>query len=66
MDPVPGWILKTLLALAIFIVGILVGEITGKIELRKEAVKLEYAEYYLDRNYARQWRWRICIQIKEE
>ena len=41
-----------------FVLGYIVGESMEQSKMRDNAVKAGYAEYYLDSNFERQWRWK--------
>ncbi len=41
-----------------YLLGLLLGLGSGKESLRSEAVKSGHAEYYLDANNERHWRWK--------
>jgi hypothetical protein len=53
-----GVILIICLVIMVFVVSSQGGIKTGRIQMQKEVVKAGHAEYYLDENHERQWRWK--------
>ncbi len=64
-EPAPPWYLILLVLMLAIVVGLFivnmghgVGKIAGRNEMLDEAVRHYKAEYYLDDNNQRQWRWK--------
>lgn len=52
------WLQAAYIFVLIFILGFIAGSFHGFNSARKEAVAKGKAEYYLDNNHQRQWRWK--------
>jgi hypothetical protein len=53
-----GWFAGIIAVCVVFGVVYAIGYAGGKAEMQDEAVKIGYAEYYLDAEHNKQWRWK--------
>lgn len=63
-NPSPWYALTAVLMLITALIGSMCGRQQGMEVVKRDAVKVGYAEFFVDKDNNLQWRWKECKEVK--